>query len=165
VRAKKARIETRKQKKIVLASYQKIAYICKVILTRKQQPNGDCDMSKLNAQKVMQWKNEVDVCKLLLGSRPDDENLKMRLLIATDEYEKHRNPVGYKNKNGTKRVRTPKEPKVARVRPTKEPKPEIIRFNALKRYNRDGVLIEHYKLVRGYVRGMNPHHKVYVNAM
>lgn len=111
-------------------------------------------MSKLNAQKVMQWKNEVDVCKLLLGSRPDDENLKMRLLIATDEYEKHRNPVGYKNKNSTKRVRTPKEPK-----------PEIIRFNALKRYNRDGVLIEHYKLVRGYVRGMNPHHKVYVNVM
>lgn len=122
-------------------------------------------MSKLSTQKVMQWKNEIDVCKFLLINRPDDDALKMRLLIATDEYEKHRNPVGYKNKNTTKRVRTPKEPKVARVRPTKEPKPEIIRFNALKRYNSDGVMIEHYKLVRSYVRGMNPHHKVYVNAM
>lgn len=122
-------------------------------------------MSKLNAQKVIQWKNEIDVCNFLIRNRPDDEALKMRLLIATEEYEKHRNPVGYKNKNTTKSVRTPKEPKVARVRTTKEPKPELIRFNALKRYNRDGVLIEHYKLVRSYVRGMNPKHKVYVNAM
>lgn len=122
-------------------------------------------MSKLSTQKVMQWKNEMDVCKFLLINRPDDDALKMRLLIATDEYEKHRNPVGYKNKNTTKRVRTAKEPKVARVRPTKEPKPEIIRFNALKRYNSDGVLIEHYRLVRSYVRSANQHHKVYVNVM
>lgn len=123
-------------------------------------------MSRMNFDKIIQWKNEIDVCNMLLRSQPDNDNIKARLLLATDEYERHRNPKGYKKRNTTtvdKRTRetTVKTPK---VRVAKEPKPYVITHEALKRY-KDGILVEHYKLVRSYVRNTNRHHKVYVNVL
>ena len=123
-------------------------------------------MSRMDFDKIVQWKNEIDICNMLLRSQPNNDNVKARLLLATDEHERHRNPNGYKKRNSVflhkptemHKVKTPK------VRVAKEPKPYIISHEALKRY-KDGVLVEHYRLVRSYTRNTSKHHKVYINVL
>ena len=56
-------------------------------------------MSRMDFDKIVQWKNEIDICNMLLRSQPDNDNIKAKLLLATDEYERHRNPKGYKKRN------------------------------------------------------------------
>jgi len=120
----------------------------------------------MNFDKIVQWKNEIDICNMLLRSQPDNDNIKARLLLATDEYERHHNPNGYKKRNSVFLNKPPKVHKVKtpKVHIAKEPKPYIISHEALKRY-KDGVLVEHYKLVRSYTRNTNKHHKVYINVL
>ena len=43
-------------------------------------------------------------------------------------------------------------------------KTETIRFNTLKRC-KDGIMIEHYRLVRSYVRNTSKHHKVFIDML
>jgi hypothetical protein len=123
-------------------------------------------MSRMNVDKIIQWKNEIDICNMLLRSQPDNDNIKAKLLLATDEYERHRNPKGYYKKNTSTVDKPTREQKVTtpKVRVAKEPKPYVIRFDALKRY-KEGILVEHYKLVRSYVRNTSKHHKVYVSVL
>jgi len=123
-------------------------------------------MSRMNVDKIIQWKNEIDICNMLLRSQPDNDNIKAKLLLATDEYERHRNPTGYKKRNTSTVDKPTRERKVTtpKVRVAKEPKPYVIRFDALKRY-KEGILVEHYKLVRSYVRNTSKHHKVYVSVL
>ena len=125
-------------------------------------------MSRMDFDKIVQWKNEIDICNMLLRSQPDNDNIKAKLLLATDEYERHRNPKGYKKRNTSTvdkptRETTVKTPKVRVVREHKE-KTETIRFNTLKRC-KDGIMIEHYRLVRSYVRNTSKHHKVFIDML